>query len=292
MAIRCLNEQHGDNWAAYHGDCVDVVRQLPDASIDFSVYSPPFASLFVYSDSECDMGNSASDEEFYDHYAYLIAEKFRVTKPGRLTAVHCTDLPMTKWKDGHVGIKDFSGQIIRLHQEAGWVMHSRRTIWKCPVVEMTRTKHVGLLYKQLQSDSAKSRGGMPDYLMTFVKPGENANPITHTPEDFPLDQWQEWASPVWMTVNQTNVLNVKAARNEHDEKHLCPLQLDVIQRALVMWSNPGDVVLSPFMGIGSEGYESLKAGRKFVGVELKESYWRQACENLAGVTSQQQLFAA
>mgnify|MGYP000243419566 FL=1 len=292
MAVRCLNEQHGDRWAAYHGDCVDVVKQLPDDSIDFSVYSPPFASLFVYSDSECDMGNSASDEEFYDHYAYLIAEKFRVTKPGRLTAVHCTDLPMTKWKDGHVGIKDFSGQIIRLHQEAGWVMHSRRTIWRCPVVEMTRTKHVGLLYKQLQSDSAKSRGGMPDYLMTFVKPGENADPIRHTPENFPLDQWQEWASPVWMTVNQTNVLNVKVARSENDEKHLCPLQLDVIERALVMWSNPNDVVLSPFMGIGSEGYEALKRGRRFIGVELKETYWRQACENLLGATAQQGLFAA
>ncbi len=292
MVIRCLNEQHGDRWAAYHGDCVDVAKQLPDASIDFSIYSPPFASLFVYSDSECDMGNSASDEEFYDHYAYLIAEKYRITKPGRLTAVHCSDLPLMKWKDGHVGIKDFSGQIIRLHQEAGWVLHSRRTIWRCPVVEMTRTKHVGLLYKQLQSDSAKSRGGMPDYLMTFVKPGENAAPITHTPDSFPLDQWQEWASPVWMTVNQTNVLNVKVARSENDEKHLCPLQLDVIERALVMWSNPNDVVLSPFMGIGSEGYEALKRGRRFIGVELKETYWRQACENLLGATAQQGLFAA
>ncbi len=292
MAIRCLNERHGDGWAAYHGDCVDVVRQLPDASIDFSIYSPPFASLFVYSDSECDMGNSASDEEFYDHYAFLVAEKLRVTKPGRLTAVHCSDLPLTKWRDGHVGIKDFSGAIIRLHQQAGWVLHSRRTIWRCPVVEMTRTKHVGLLYKQLQSDSAKSRGGMPDYLMTFVKPGDNAEPIAHTPENFPLDQWQEWASPVWMTVNQTNVLNVKAARSEHDEKHLCPLQLDVIERALVLWSNPGDTVLSPFMGIGSEGYESLRLGRRFIGTELKESYWRQACENLNGVTAQAGLFAA
>lgn len=292
MVVRCLNEQHGDGWAAYNGDCVDVVKQIPDASVDFSIYSPPFASLFVYSDSECDMGNSASDEEFFDHYAFLVDEIFRATKPGRLTAVHCSDLPMTKWRDGHVGIKDFSGQIIRLHQEAGWVMHSRRTIWRCPVVEMTRTKHVGLLYKQLQSDSAKSRGGMPDYLITFVKPGDNASPITHTPENFPLDQWQEWASPVWMTINQTNVLNVRAARAAEDEKHLCPLQLDVIQRALVLWSNPGDIVLSPFMGIGSEGYESLKAGRRFVGVELKEQYWRQACQNLAGVTAQQGLFAA
>lgn len=289
MAVRCLNQQEGDNWTAYHADCVEVVSQLPDACIDFSVYSPPFGQLFVYSPSERDMGNN-SDEDFAKHYAFLVREKFRVTKPGRLTAVHCSDLPMSKWRDGAVGIKDFSGDIIRLHQEAGWILHSRRTIWKCPVVEMTRTKHVGLLYKQLRNDSAKSRGGMPDYLLTFVKPGENASPITHTPEEFPVEQWQEWASPVWMSVNQTRVLNVKAAKDSQDEKHLCPLQLDVIERALVMWSNPGDVVLSPFMGIGSEGYCSLKAGRKFIGTELKESYWRQACRNLDSATAQSDLF--
>lgn len=280
--IRCLNEKHGDRFAAYHGDCVDVVGQLPDNSVGFSVYSPPFGSLFVYSESISDMGNS-TDEQFRDQYAFLVREKLRVTKPGRLTAVHCSDLPLTKWKDGAVGIKDFSGDIIRIHEDAGWILHSRRTIWKCPVVEMTRTKHVGLLYKQLQKDSVKSRGGMPDYLMTFVKPGDNAEPINHTPENFPLDQWQEWASPVWMSVNQTRVLNVKAARNANDERHLCPLQLDVIDRALVMWSNPGDVVLSPFMGIGSEGYCSLKAKRRFVGVELKAEYFAQACMTLTDV---------
>lgn len=278
--IVCLGEAHGDSYAAYHGDCVDVVRQLPDNSIGFSVYSPPFGNLFVYSESANDMGNSADDDEFGRHYEFLVREKLRVTKPGRLTAVHCSDLPMTKWRDGHVGIKDFSGQIIKIHEDAGWVLHSRRTIWKCPVVEMTRTKHVGLLYKQLQADSAKSRGGMPDYLLTFVKPGENADPIRHTPADFPLDQWQEWASPVWMTVNQTRVLNVQAAREAKDERHLCPLQLDVIERALVMWSNPGDVVLSPFMGIGSEGYCAVKMRRRFIGVELKDSYFRQAALNL------------
>ena len=169
-------------------------------------------------------------------------------------------------------------------------MHSRRTIWKCPVVEMTRTKHVGLLYKQLRSDSAKSRGGMPDYLITFVKPGENASPITHEASEFPVEQWQQWASPVWMDIRQTNVLNVKTARSEKDEKHLCPLQLDLIERALVMWSNPGDVVLSPFMGIGSEGYQALKTGRKFIGTELKQAYWRQACDNLNGAAGQGGLF--
>ncbi|MFN9113589.1 MAG: DNA-methyltransferase [Bacteroidota bacterium] len=285
-----MNEAHGARFSAYNGDCVDIVRQLPDASVDFSVYSPPFGSLFVYSESAADMGNS-TDEEFAKHYAWLVREKFRVTKPGRLTAVHCSDLPMTKWKDGAVGIKDFSGDIIRIHQEAGWIMHSRRTIWKCPVVEMTRTKHVGLLYKQLMKDSAKSRGGMPDYLITFVKPGENAEPISHTPEAFPLDQWQEWASPVWMSIDQSNVLNVKAAREAGDERHLCPLQLDVIERAVIMWSNPENIVLSPFTGIGSEGVTALKLGRRFVGTELKESYWKQAVRYLEAQDRQDDLFA-
>lgn len=279
-SIRCLNSAQGDAWRAIHGDCVDVLSQLPDASIDFSVYSPPFSSLFVYSDSAADMGNSASDSEFEAHYRFLIQEKLRVTKAGRLTAVHCSDLPLTKWKDGAVGIKDFSGAIIRLHEEAGWIMHSRRTIWKCPVVEMTRTKHVGLLYKQLRADSAKSRGGMPDYLITFTKPGENAEPIQHTPSNFPLSQWQEWASPVWMTVDQTRVLDVRPGREAQDERHLCALQLDVIERAMTMWSNPGDIVLSPFMGIGSEGVVAMQSRRRFLGVELKESYWRQAAANI------------
>jgi len=235
------------------------------------------------------MGNS-TDDEFIKHYGYLIAEKFRITKPGRLTAVHCSDLPMTKWRDGAIGIKDFSGDIIRLHEDAGWILHSRRTIWKSPVTEMTRTKHVGLLYKQLQKDSIKSRGGMPDYLLTFVKPGENAEAIAHTPQDFPLDQWQEWASPVWMSIDQSNVLNVRMAREQSDERHLCPLQLDVIERGLVLWSNPGDVVLSPFAGIGSEGVMSVKLRRKFVGTELKESYFKQACQYLDAQDNQDDLF--
>lgn len=290
MAIECLNQASGETWSAYQGDCVSVLSQFPDECIDFSVYSPPFGSLFVYSESAADMGNS-TDDEFTTHYGYLVREKFRLTKPGRLTAVHCSDLPMTKWKDGAIGIKDFSGQIIQIHQDEGWVYHSRRTIRKSPVTEMTRTKHVGLLYKQLQKDSAKSRGGMPDYLLTFVKPGENPDPITHTPESFPLDQWQEWAEPVWMTIDQSNVLNVTMAREANDERHLCPLQLDVIERAVILWSNPGDVVLSPFMGIGSEGVTSLKLGRKFVGTELKESYWRQACRYLDAVDAQGDMFA-
>jgi DNA modification methylase len=290
--VTCVDQKIGHSYTAYCGDCVSVARQLPDECIDFSVYSPPFGALFVYSESAADMGNS-TDEQFTKHYGYFVREKFRLTKPGRLTAVHCSDLPMTKWKDGAIGIKDFSGDIVRLHEEAGWIFHSRRTIWKCPVVEMTRTKHVGLLYKQLQKDSSKSRGGMPDYLLTFIKLGENANPISHTPESFSLEQWQEWASPVWMTVDQTNVLKVKTAKSPNDERHLCPLQLDVINRALALWSNPGDVVLSPFMGIGSEGYCALKQGRRFVGIELKkEHYFRQACEYLDSVDAQMDWVAA
>jgi DNA modification methylase len=284
-----MNDAHGEGWSAYHGDCVFIARQLPDESVDFSIYSPPFGAIFVYSESAADMGNS-TDEEFTEHYSYLVREKFRLTRPGRLTAVHCSDLPMTKWKDGAVGIKDFSGDIIRIHQQAGWIFHSRRTIWKCPVVEMTRTKHVGLLYKQLRKDSSKSRGGMPDYLMTFIKPGDNASPITHDAADFPVEQWQNWASPVWMDINQTDVLNVKTARSPGDIKHLCPLQLGVIERAVIMWSNPGDVVLSPFMGIGSEGFVSVKNHRKFLGTELKFQYWKQACDNLAGAAAQSDLF--
>lgn len=281
--IRCLNQKTGDNYSALRGDCVDVVRQLPDKSIGFSVYSPPFGDLFIYSDSEADMGNSSSDGEFFDHYEFLIAEMARVTKPGRLTAVHCSDLPFRKWKDGKLGIKDFSGDIVRAHERHGFTLHSRITIWKDPVVEMTRTKALGLLFKQLQKDSSKSRAGMPDYLLVFKAPGENDEPIGHKPEEFPVSQWQQWASPVWMDIQQTNTLNVKMAKENKDEKHLCPLQLDLIERAIVLWSNPGDVVLSPFMGIGSEGYMSLKLRRKFIGVELKETYWAQACRNMDGV---------
>ena len=284
--FRCLNQLSGSSFSAINGDCVDVVRQLPDKSIGFSVYSPPFGDLFIYSDSEADMGNSSSDGEFFDHYEFLIEQMARVMMPGRLVAVHCSDLPFRKWKDGKLGIKDFSGDIIRAHERHGFTLHSRVTIWKCPVVEMTRTKALGLLYKQLQKDSSKSRTGMPDYLLVFRAPGENERPIDHTPEEFSVDQWQQWASPVWMDIQQTNTLNVRAAKENKDEKHLCPLQLDLIERAMILWSNPGDVVLSPFMGIGSEGFMSVKLKRKFIGVELKEAYWKQACKNISAVEAQ------
>lgn len=263
-----------------NGDCVDVVRQMPANSVGLSIYSPPFGNLFTYSASAADMGNSADDDEFFEHYAMLIKEMARVTKPGRHSAVHCSELPFTKWKDGMIGLKDFPGMIIRAHEEAGFVLHSRVTIWRDPVVEMTRTKALGLLYKQLQADSTKSRVGMPDYLCVFRAPSENAEPVMQRPADFPVSLWQKWASPVWMDIRQTDTLNAAQARDGQDERHICPLQLGLIERAVTMWSNPGDVVLSPFMGIGSEGFVSVKKKRRFVGVELKDSYFKAAVRNI------------
>ena len=280
MVIRCLDDAHGTDWGAYHGDCVDVLRQLPDRSVGFSVYSPPFSNLFVYSDGETDMGNSANDGEFFRHYGFMLEHLTRITKPGRLAAVHCSDLPLTKWKDGVIGIKDFSGDLIRAHEAAGWILHSRITVWKDPVVEMTRTKALGLLYKQLQKDSTRSRQGMADYVLVFRAPGENAEPVGQDSKIFPVEQWQQWASPVWMDIRQTDTLNVQEARDGSDERHVCPLQLGLIERAILLWSNRGDVVLSPFMGIGSEGVSAVKLRRKFVGVELKDSYFRIATKNL------------
>jgi DNA modification methylase len=252
----------------------------PDDCIDLTVYSPPFANLYVYGDSVADMGNSDDDDGFFDQYRFLIKEKLRVTKPGRLSCVHCMDLPMSKAMHGYIGRRDFSGEIIKEHIDAGWVFHCRVTVWKDPVVEMQRTKALGLLHKQIRKDSCRSRMGNPDYLLVFYKPGDNTEPVEHTHEDFPVDQWQQWASPVWMDINQTNVLQKKNARAEKDEKHICPLQLDFILRCLVMWSNKGDTVWSPFTGIGSEGYMSILHGRKFIGTELKGSYFDQAKINM------------
>lgn len=281
-----MNTEEGKSFIAHNIDCVTFAQSAVEQSIDFSVYSPPFANLYTYSSSDEDMGNCADDDEFIEHYKFLIREIFRMTKPGRLSAVHCIDLPSFKWKHGEVGLRDFPGMIIAAHQFAGWIYHSRITVWKDPVVEMQRTKSVGLLHKQLKKDSAMSRAGLPDYVLVFRKPGENKEPISHTSEEFPVDQWQKWASPVWMDVNQTNTLNVRAAREAKDEKHICPLQLDLIDRCLVLWSNRGDVVFSPFMGIGSEGVRSIHLGRKFVGTELKSSYYKQAVAYLKRAESE------
>lgn len=284
-----LDQEDGEGFTAFNGDCVEVVGGLPDASIGFSVYSPPFAHLFIYSDSERDMGNVKNEPEFFQQYGFLCREMYRVTKPGRLTAVHCSDLPRTKTMHGEIGIYDMPGDVIRCHEAAGWTYHSRITVWKDPVVEMQRTKALGLLYKQLQKDACRSRQGMGDYVLVFRKtPADEkqCDPVGQDAAKFPVDQWQRWASCVWMDIDQTNVLNVRAAREKDDERHLCPLQLDLIDRAIRLWSNEGDTVLSPFMGIGSEGFQARKAKRRFVGVELKQSYFRQAVKNLHAAESE------
>lgn len=275
-----MNSKTGNGWALYNGDCVEVLRGLPDNSVDFSVYSPPFSSLYSYSNSLHDMGNAKNDDDFFTHYGFLIREHLRTMKPGRLVAVHCMNLPTSKQNDGFIGLRDFRGGIIKAFQDAGFIFHAEVCIWKCPVVAVTRTKALGLLHKQLKKDSAMSRTGIPDYVVVFRKPGENASPITHTNETFPVDEWQKVASPVWMDIRQSKVLKYTHAREEDDTRHICPLQLEVIERCLKLWSNPGDVVLSPFAGIGSEGAVSLAMGRRFVGVELKKAYFDVAVSNL------------
>jgi DNA modification methylase len=293
-SVTVLNAEHGATWSAYNADCVDFASQMPDNSIDLSIFSPPFASLYIYSDSVCDMGNCKDDSEFLEQYKFLAKELHRITRPGRVACVHCKNLVNYKGRDGMAGLRDFRGDLIRVHQEVGWSFHSEVTIWKDPVIEMQRTKAHGLLYKQLRADSTFSRQGMAEYLLVFRRWADDDNenqqdlvsPVEHTKESFPLDQWQEWASPIWTTVRQTNVLNVKSARESGDEKHICPLQLDVIERCLVLWSNPGDTVFSPFMGIGSEGVMSVKLGRKFIGTELKPSYFKQAAGYLRAAESE------
>jgi DNA modification methylase len=270
----------GDNFTMYLGDCVEKLAALPDESVHYSIFSPPFASLYTYSASERDMGNARNHSEFYEHFRYAIRELFRVLKPGRLLSFHVMNLPTSKSRDGVIGITDFRGELIKLFVEAGFIFHSEVTIWKNPVTAMQRTKALGLLHKQLKKDSCMSRQGIPDYLVTMRKPGDNPERVTHTNESFPVSVWQNYASPVWIDINPSNTLQRKSARAEKDERHICPLQLEVIARALRLWSNPGDVVLSPFAGIGSEGTESLQMGRKFIGIELKDSYYNQAVLNL------------
>ena len=282
--------QKGDSWEVHHGDCVRVAKTIPDESVDLAVFSPPFADLFTYSDDLQDMGNCSGLEEFTKHFEFLIQELARVMVPGREVAVHCVDLLSTKWKHGKIEFQDFSGEIIRAFWRNGFLFHSRICIWKSPVTEMQRTKAHGLLYKTLKADSCDSRVGCADYLLVFRKPGENPKPVTKSPDTFPVEVWQEYASPVWMTVDQGRVLNRDGARDHADERHICPLQLDVIDRAVLLWSNPGDLVYSPFTGIGSEGVQAVRLGRKFIGSELKQSYFSQACENLKNAKSQLELF--
>lgn len=279
MIPNVLNQAVTDEYSIYNGDSVEVLKGIPDDSIHYSIFSPPFASLYTYSNSDRDMGNCKNDSEFFEQFRYLVSEIYRVIMPGRLVSIHCMNLPMMKSRDGVIGLKDFRGDMIRLFQEAGFIYHSEVCIWKNPVTEMQRTKALGLLHKQIKKDSTMSRMGIPDYVVTMRKPGDNPEAVTHTNESFPVNQWQEYASPVWMDIKQSNTLNRKKARAEKDEKHICPLQLDVIERCIKLWTNPGDIVLDPFMGIGSSVYEAILLNRRGLGIELKESYYAQAVLN-------------
>ena len=304
-----IDQNITERYSIYNGDCIDVMNDLPANSIHYSVFSPPFAELYAYSNSERDLGNAKNYDEFFVHFRYVAELLFYVLKPGRLVTVHCVDIPAMKERDGYIGLKDFPGDIIRLFQAQGFIYHSRHIIWKDPLIEATRTKALGLMYKQTLKDSAMCRAGLPDYLITMRKPGENEEPVSHKEHTgfghyvgtdtinnhglkYAHEVWQKYASPVWMDIRQTHTLNKMAAREEKDEKHICPLQLDTIERALVLWSKENDIVLSPFAGIGSEGYVALKLKRRFVGVELKESYYREMVKNLdaAQDESQQVLF--
>lgn len=267
-------------WTIHNADCIDLASEIADESIDFTIYSPPFESLFAYSNSDRDMGNNKSTDDFRLHYQFFIEQNYRMMKPGRLVVVHCMNLTTSKANDGYIGIRDFRGDIIRAHQKAGFIYHSEVCIWKDPVVAMQRTKALGLLHKTIKKDSSMSRQGLADYLVIFRKPGQNEKFISHTAEEFPVQMWQKYASPVWFDINQSRTLNFRDARDEDDVKHICPLQLDVIERSMNLWTAPGDLVFSPFTGVGSEGYTAVKMGRRFIGSELKPSYYDQAIKNM------------
>lgn len=280
---------HGDGYTVHLGDCVKWTRRMADNSIDYSVFSPPFADLFVYSNSDHDMGNCKDDAEFVAQLCYLIHELFRVLKPGRNVSFHCMNLPTTKMRQGFIGLRDFRGDMIRAFQNAGFIYHSEVCIWKDPVVAMQRTKALGLLHKTIRENSTMSRMGLPDYVVTMRKPGDCEERVTHDGEqDLPVKLWQKYASPIWDDIDQGRTLNKLPARDENDEKHMCPLQLDVIERCIHLWTNKGDLVFSPFTGIGSEGYTAVKMGRRFVGTELKPSYWDLACQNIADAKQEQE----
>lgn len=303
-----IDQSITEKYAIYNADTVEVARELKSDSVGFSVFSPPFSSLYTYSNSDRDMGNSKTHEEFWEHYRFLIAEQFRVMQPGRNIAIHCMNLPTSKQNDGFIGIRDFRGEIVKEYQKQGFIFHSEVCIWKDPVIAMQRTKALGLLHKQIKKDSTMSRMGIADYVVTMRKPGDNAEPIAgefkyyvgdNPPNGFgrferndgrlffvpeynatSIDVWQQYASPIWSDINQTDTLNFREGRDNDDERHICPLQLDVIERCIQLWSNPGDIVWSPFMGIGSEVYMAVKMGRKGLGVELKPSYYQLAERNI------------
>lgn len=290
--MNCIDQVVTDNYALYHGDCVEVLKGLPDQSVGYSIFSPPFASLYTYSNSPRDMGNVRNDGEFFEHFDYLIAELRRVMKPGRNVSFHCMDMPSSKERDGVIGLKDFPGDLLRAFQRHGFIFHAKATIWKDPVTAMTRTKALGLLHKSIRERSEMTRMGIPDYLITVRAPGESEH-VTHTADEFPVSLWQQIASPVWMDIDPSDTLQFRSAREHDDERHICPLQLEVIRRGIMLWTNPGDIVLSPFGGIGSEPYTAVEMGRRAVAVELKDSYFKQMVANVASVKNKtEDLFAA
>ena len=304
MAVR--NQKMADDYVLYEGDCCEVLPDLPDASVGFSVFSPPFADLYSYTDQTEDMSNVKSYKDFFDHFEFLVKELMRLIMPGRVVAVHCMDLMMFKRDGNEIGLRDFSGDLLRCFQDHGFIYHSRHCVWKDPLIAATRTKAIGLAHKQIVKDSAICRTGLPDYILAVRKPGENPNPIRHpkgftqycgsrsVPHD--LDKWidsdeprinkrshwiwQQYASPVWFDIRQSRVLPFREAKDEDDTKHICPLQLGVIRRLVKLYTNPGEVVFSPFAGIGSEGYESIKLGRRFYGCEIKPEYIKAAKANM------------
>ncbi len=301
--MKVIDQVIAETYSIYHADTVEVARGLPENSVHFSVFSPPFASLYTYSASPRDLGNCANDGEFWAQYRYLIAESYRVLMPGRLIAIHCMDLPTSKSMHGHIGLRDFPGDIVRAYEDVGFIYHSRICIWKDPVQSMQRTKALGLLHKTIKKDSSMSRQGIADTVIVMRKPGDNPDHIAHTDETFPVALWQRYASPVWacldghdeegmpivtVDINPSDTLQYRSAREEEDERHICPLQLPVIRRCIKLWSNPGDIVWSPFMGIASEGVVALEEGRRFIGAELKASYFKQSAANLAAIASQAQ----
>ena len=289
--MNCIAQESGDGWTLFNGDCVEVLQGLPSHSIDYSIFSPPFSSLYTYSNSPRDMGNCRTDEEFFEHFGFLISELLRVMKPGHNVSFHCMLMPSSKERHGYIGLRDFRGDLIRAFQSHGFIYASEVCIWKDPVTAMQRTKALGLLHKTVRENACMSRQGIPDYLVTMRAPGEMVDRVRHGAE-YPVHKWQKVASPVWMDINPSDTLQYMSAREHDDERHICPLQLEVIRRGVELWTNPGNVVLSPFAGIGSEGHVAIQSGRRFVGVELKQSYYRQAVENLrTALVSSGDLFA-
>ena len=289
--MNCIEQTVTDQWTLVNGDCVEVLRGLPAHSIDYSIFSPPFASLYTYSNSPRDMGNVRNDAEFFEHFSHLIAELRRVMKPGHNVSFHCMLLPTSKERDGYIGLKDFRGDLIRAFQAGGFIYASEVCIWKDPVTAMQRTKALGLLHKTVRENACMSRQGIPDYLVTMRAPGEMVDRVRHG-EDYPVSKWQKVASPIWTDIDPGDTLQYMSAREHDDERHICPLQLEVIRRGIDLWTNPNDIVLSPFAGIGSELYVAVEMGRRAVGVELKASYYQQAVRNLHAVGAQGSLFGA